>query len=405
MTSHQALSIGQEIRDLLSAQDLNFLYPGRKVLHQACIIGAVPNIVQAPQGLPVFVGSHEASKLVEQKATQGDCDWFRRLYAALNRYQKMELAILRYKAFMLTSDKELSWPAAVYTNPKGISIPEEIAANFTLVHQELVADKTLEEFFLKLEIVELTEKHVQDLLREKEIPKMSKSWLSFSDSERTEKLKLCKELWRKKKISTRDLGFLSLKTKGGKWLDPKRILFSREYGPTYDVEFLVDKGLLDTKLDFLTPEFASQTDKNEWFNFFKELGVGNILEETSSRTPIVQRVGIRLALIYEQTNGWTATELGESVKPGYDIESYLDSKVRHIEVKSNRDASPDIFVTPREFVRLQEDKETYFLYIVTDALKTPILHRVSGSKVLESDFSIGLPSSLWKGLTEDEFHY
>ena len=49
----------------------------------------------------------------------------------------------------------------------------------------------------------------------------------MSDDEKVEKLRICKELWKKKKISTRDLSFLTVKTKTEKWLDPKLVLFSR----------------------------------------------------------------------------------------------------------------------------------------------------------------------------------
>lgn len=402
--SHQALTIGQEIRSLLSSDDLTSLYPTKKVVHPACTIGDMPNVVKGAQNLPDFVESNEASKLMKQKAAQNDHEWFKRLYTALDSYEKTELARLRYVSFILTSEGKLSWPAAVYVNPSGINILPEIAGSFTLVDRNLSAEKSLEKLFAKLDIIELAEKHVQDILREKEIPQMSKSWLSFTDAEKLVKLKLCEELWKKKKISVRDLSFLSLKTKNGKWLDPKQILFSKEFNPPHDIESLVEKGLSDMKLEFLSPDFAREPNKSDWFNFFKELGVGNILEETSSRSPIVQRIGIKLALMYEEINGRTAIELGESVKPGYDIESKLGAKARHIEVKSNRDSSPDIFVTPKEFIRLQEDKEGYFIYVVTDALRTPVLHCISGSKVIESDFSISLPSSLWKGLAEDEFH-
>jgi hypothetical protein len=403
INSNHAFTIGQKVRNVLSNDDLISLYPTKKPVHEACTFGDLPNVVEAPQTVPDFVVSSEASKLMKQKAIQKDLDWFKKLYVALDSYDKTELARLRYASFILTSEYKLSHPAAVYVNPKEIEIPPEIASNFTIVHPNLVAEKSLESVFAKLEISEIAEKHVQDILREKEIPLMSKSWPSFSDLEKLEKLRICKELWKKKKISTRDLGFLSLKSKNGNWLDPKQILFSKEFTPTYDVESLVEKGLVDMKLEFLSPDFAGESDKNDWFNFFKELGVGNILEEPSSRSHIVQRIGIKLSLIYEQKNGRTPIELGESVKPGYDIESNLGTKIRHIEVKSNRDSSPDVFVTPKEFLRLQTDKECYFIYVVTDALKTPILHCISGYKVVEADFSISLPASLWKKLSEEEF--
>jgi len=86
------------------------------------------------------------------------------------------------------------------------------------------------------------------------------------------------------------------------------------------------------------------------------------------------------------------------------IESRLGEEVKHIGVKSDKDVAPDILVTPKEFIKLQEDKERYFVYVVTDALRTPVLHCIPGAQILDSDFSISLPASLWRGLAEDEFH-
>jgi hypothetical protein len=402
ITPHQALSIGREVREILSNEDLNLLYPGRKVVHRACKVGNIPNIGKGPQNLLEFVSSWQALTLMKQKAAQDDHRWFKVLYSSLNSYEGAQLSVLRYVSFMLTAQKNLSYPAGVYINPNKISIPPEVAGNFTLVHDSLASDKSLSEFFTKLEIIELTDKHVQDFVRVKEIPQISKSWSSFSDREKLEKLVLCEELWKKMKIQARDLSFLTLKTKSGKWLDPKQILFSKEYSPTQDIESLVEKGLYDKELDFLSAEFSARPDKSDWINFFKELGVGNFLEKNEKS--IVQRVGVKLALLYETKNGRTPTEVGESAKPGYDILSKSDEETRDIEVKASKEASPYIFITAKEFAKLKDDKENYFIYVVTDALRTPVLHSISGSKVTEAEFTISLAPALWKSLSADEFH-
>lgn len=70
-----------------------------------------------------------------------------------------------------------------------------------------------------------------------------------------------------------------------------------EYDSPQDIEPLIEKGILDIKLDFLIGEFAGKPDTHEWFNFFEELGVGNVLEEGRSRILIAQRIGVKVALM------------------------------------------------------------------------------------------------------------
>ena len=399
-----AVSINEITRAVLSAADLQAMYPGKKALHPSCTFADSLDVKKAPTSLKDFVISNEGQVIMKSKAKDKNLEWFKKLYSALGQIDKSELLTLAYTPFILTNGFEIVAPHSAFVNLKGVSVPGEIAGSFSLVHSALAGYQPSNELLTKLEVQELTEKHVQDVLSEKEIPAIGKKWESLTESEKVDRLRLLKGLWKSKKVFPKSLGFLTLKTKSGKWLSPRSILFSKEYTPIEDVEVLVEKGVLDVPLEFLTADYASKPDSNEWIQFCKELGVGYIIEDQNTRTPIVQRIGIRVTILYEKAQGRNPEELGESQKPGYDIKSQSGNESRHIEVKGNRDATPTVFVTPKEFVRLSLEKEQYFLYVVTDALRKPVLYSIRGDRIIGADFAISLSSTLWKELSEDEFH-
>jgi len=217
---------------------------------------------------------------------------------------------------------------------------------------------------------------------------------------------LCYDLWKKKYIDTKNLSFLKLKTKSGKWLQPKDIVFSKEYKPEHQIENIVEKGLFDLPIEFLSTEFIkNETDDeiNEWCRFFKELGVDEKIER--EKDSIVQRIGILTALKYEKIKKRKPRELGESEKRGYDIESESKDERRYIEVKGSSRSNPDIFITTNEFRTLQEKQDKYFIYVVRDVLRNPRLRITPGSKLLEiTDIKIIIPfNKWWESAEEEEF--
>jgi len=97
-------------------------------------------------------------------------------------------------------------------------------------------------------------------------------------------------------------------------------------------------------------------------------------------------------------------ELGESEKLGYDIESKSGSEERFIEVKGASDSSCDIFLTVNELRVLRHKRDKYFIYVVRDVLRTPILHSIQGDKLLKiEDTKIIIPFNKWKDVTDEEF--
>jgi len=154
----------------------------------------------------------------------------------------------------------------------------------------------------------------------------------------------------------------------------------------------------------VSAEFVEGKDDEEIrkrYKFFKELGVDKKVDR--EKESIVQRIGILAALQFEKSKGRTARELGESEKLGYDIESRSETEERYIEVKSSSRPDPDIFITTNEFRTLKEKREKYFVYVIKDALRNPILCVRRGDELLRIvDIKIIIPFSKWWNEAEGE---
>jgi len=168
--------------------------------------------------------------------------------------------------------------------------------------------------------------------------------------------------------------------------------------------------LLDLSLNFVSPEFVENNSDNEirkWRKFFEELGVDKVLETEKNggkKEKIVQRIAILTTLQYEKSKERKPKELGESEKRGYDIESKSENEERCIEVKGTSDSSYDIFLTVNEFRTLRDKQDKYFIYVVTDVLRNPILYVIQGDKLLKiEDIKIIIPFSKWKDIRDEEF--
>ena len=400
----EALTIEAGVRELLSKSDLEKLYQGKKILHEECQTAL--QVEEGPTSVLNFVKDYRAHELMKQKAEAAQVEWFKNLYKKLAEYGHAYLSKeLKYEAVILTNQKTLARPSEVYFKPKNLMIPAEIESDFKFVHLQLVDDPRVLEFIEKLGIENLTEEHVQNVLRKGEIRAIAGAWPSLSDSGRIEKIKLCKDLWQRRQIEIKDLGFLTLKTKSGKWLPPAEVVLSKEYKPGHIAEALVEKGLLDLPMEFLSPDLVSGADDREivkWREFLIELGVDERLNKEKQH--LAQRIGIKTALRFEQERQRKARELGESEKRGYDIVSYFPSGERHIEVKGSSEPSPRIPLTKKEFETLQSEQDEYFVYVVEAALTNPRLYVIKGSELLGAVFAfITIESRQWKPLKEEEF--
>lgn len=402
ISPREAVSIGSEIRDLLTEDDFQIIYPDKKILHPNC--QSEMQIKEIPSNVYTFITSSQGRNLISQKAESTDILWFKKLYEKLGSGYNLDG--LKYENIILTEKKDVTNSRDVYIKSENLSIPPEIESNFKIVHSNLAADTNILRFLKNLGVEELTKEHIENNILKTEIPLISKNWPFYSEDERINKTKLCKELWKKNQIETKDLNFLTLISKGGEWLKPADLVFSKEYKPEHKIEELTEKGLLKSEdlqrlnIKFLSTDYIAEDDKEikNWYDFFKELN----LEGNLDKEKVTQRIGINTALCFEREKGRTARELTRSEElGGYDIES--NSGERLIEVKGRADPSPQIWLTPTQHKKLQKEGERYFLYVIRDALRNPILSEIKGSKLLEVDYSISIDFYRWKNLSEEEF--
>jgi len=420
----EAISIDPHIRDLIMEKDLEALYPNKKVIHKEC--SSPWPIVSRVENGPSFNATSgfgpKMEDLLDLKARERNVDFFVGFYREyLLTYfnsSPSTLANLKSRYVMLTDEFELTNAQSLYINPHRLTIPREIKHNFKILHAVIAADTEILEFLKKLDIPELSQEHIHDMLKKQTVPEVSNKWDSLSYEDKIKHIKLYKDLC-DKGLDTRDLAFITLKTKKGEWLDPSKILFSKEYNPDHNIEALLDtflklieNGLLEIEkdslgmpLDFLSPDFIEgivEGEKKEWWQFFSKLGVDSRLnqEQREEKKGITQRIGILTALHFEKKQGRRARELGESEKPGYDIQS----EGRCIEVKGRSTADPDIFMTTKEFKTLRDKREQYFVYVVKDALKHPTLCVTRGDKLLDiTDIKTIIPYNQWNNSKDEIF--
>ncbi|KUK55972.1 MAG: Uncharacterized protein XD79_0358 [Atribacteria bacterium 34_128] len=442
--ANELIKVEKEVRELITDEDLQSLYPGKKIIHNDCKPSSYLKIETLPQDIYSFISSSKSDELIKRKAELKDTEWFLKLFSMfvdkythsyfVNYYPRYNVEHDNfwdrmhdfYKPIVLTEDNILAKIDECYTNPKRLKIPEPIKNKFKIVHPELVKDEKFKEFIKRLNeeryhyppperkvIRELTEDDIKKVLKEQETVELTpEKWEQLSDSEKIEKIKYLKNLWSTNLLSLKDYNFLTLKGKTGEWLKPDSLVFPKEYKPEHSIEILVEKGLLDIPLKFISPELIegdSDDEIRKWRKFFEELHVDEIVDSEekknkSEKNKIVQRIAILAALQYEKTKKREPKELGESEKLGYDIESKSENDVRYIEVKGTSESSYDIFLTVNEFKTLRDKQDKYFIYVVIDALRNPILYGTQGDRLLQiEDVKIIMPFSKWKDVIDEEF--
>jgi len=403
----EAVIVSSDIKELIPEDDLKALYPDKKVLAPNCKIpwDIERRIKKGPTYNASSGTDYEMQRLIEFKAEQKDIAFFKKFYYDLSKYAETTLrgSPLGHQNILITDTWELVDARTAYIIPHTISIPTEVKKNFKVIHPDLSADTTISQFLKTLSVKELTPEHIQNILKTREIPTIGKNWDALSDIGKIEKIKLCKDLWKDNQIDIRDLSFLTLKTKSEKWLKPEDIVFPKEYRPEHQIEILLEKRLFDLPIEFVSAEFIenkSDEEIKEWYKFLKELGVDKKVDR--KKDSIVQRIGILTALQFERGKGRTARELPRSEEiGGYDIES--EHGRRLIEVKGRSDPSPQIWLTHHQLKRLQMEREKYFIYIVRNALRNPVLSVIKGFNLLSIDYSISVDFYKWRNFSEEEF--
>lgn len=417
-----AVYMNQDLKKLLSTEDIKTLYPNKSIVHPN--FEAPWEITSSIEKEPSFNATSGLSdKMVEilalkakQKDTKFFIDFYRLYLLGYKDSSSGTLSKLGNYDIILTDAFELVDSDSVYIKPASLIIPEKLKDSFKIVHSSLTKEADILEFLKVLEISELTQDHIQDLLKKEKLPDISQNWASFSDEEKVQHIRFFKEQF-EKGLDAKDLSFLTFKTKTGQWLKPQEILFSKEYNPDHRLELLrdefiswisagtldVDANLLGMPTNFLSAEFiknCSDQEVRSWSIFFKQVGVDTKLkqEQSEGKKGLTQRIGVLMSLHYEKSNGRNAKELGESQKLGYDVQS----EGRAIEVKGSSDSNPNIFVTANE-LKAMKNYDNYFVYVVSDTMRHPILAVVSGENLLGiPDVQMIFQYNKWSSVKSDQ---
>ena len=420
----ETVTIDQQMRELLPEEDFQKLFPGKKAMHDCCCLpeelkNKIPHsAVFTPLGI-----SDKILELLQSKASSEEVSFFKLFYNLLCSSLRSDPAlILKVKAqpFLWAEDGSLTDSYSAYLKPGSQVIPAEIKGNFRLVHPQLCASPELYGFLQGLGISELSEESIQEIAKKKELTYLGQHWEILSENEKIAKIKLCFSLWQKEPAITAGFAFMTLPAKNGEWLEPAELFLPQAYTPAHSIELLLQQKVLDFPLPLLSAVFVENAEKasgqeiTNWRQFVCSLGVDKKLSERSFKKNIIQRIGIMVALKYEQTKERQAVEIPRSKEVfGYDIAieeeveniGFVQSSERYIEVKSSEKPYPDIFLTSRQFQTLQEKKEKYYVYVVTDVLRNPVLHVTRGDKLLAvTQIKTLIPfRKWWQYAKEEEF--
>ena len=85
----------------------------------------------------------------------------------------------------------------------------------------------------------------------------------------------------------------------------------------------------------------------------------------------IERIGMKIAMEYERSQGRIPEDVSKE-NLGFDIRSRGKDQVRYIEVKARADEGP-VALTPNEWFKAKRFKEQYWLYVVFNAAKNPVL--------------------------------
>jgi hypothetical protein len=395
-------------------EDFGVTFPGKKNIHSECTpyLGPYSTLTRL-RTLNRLIASSAMSNLLEAKKKRKDVEWFVSLY--FNLTEKCDLGFFRSterqynvehdsfwnnisynKAIILTNYFQLVTPSNSYVNPNKIKIPQELRDNLRIVHPKISSSEKFVKFRTYVNeirhyhnppesqiINEITKEQIgAAFMKETAINIDESKWKEATEERKFEILNELKRAYKVSFIDLENYQFLTIKTKDGTWKKPKSLILPNEYGPDHKIEVLKHKGLLDYPVSFVSQKFIEDINDDQeirrWCIFFKELGVDEQVEENKN-TLWVTRIGILSSIKYENENEREAGEVGESKKVGYDLES----EGRQIEVKASAGTNPSFILTPPEHRTMVENKDSYFLYVVTNVWVNPTLHEFKASDLLD----------------------
>ncbi|MEM7821827.1 MAG: helicase-related protein, partial [Candidatus Aenigmatarchaeota archaeon] len=89
----------------------------------------------------------------------------------------------------------------------------------------------------------------------------------------------------------------------------------------------------------------------------------------------IERIGMEIAINYEKSQGREPEDVSKE-NLGFDIRSRGKDEIRYIEVKARKDEG-ELALTPNELFKAKRFKEKYWLYVISKATTSPILHTIN----------------------------
>jgi len=89
----------------------------------------------------------------------------------------------------------------------------------------------------------------------------------------------------------------------------------------------------------------------------------------------IEKIGMQVAMEYERSQGRTPEDVSRQ-NLGFDIRSKGEKEIRYIEVKARKEEG-DIALTRNEMFKAKRFQQQYWLYVVGNAVKKPVLHIIN----------------------------
>ena len=377
---NQAILIKPTIRSLFDANDLEKLYPDKKVIHNDCAFPALTQVTTIEEDPKYFLQSEAGQQLLQFKSQGGDVNFFIKLYNLIVSFYNFSYFTSRHTRYNVEHDRfwdyfrDLSAPIILtedfslariqdsFTNPKGLKVPSSLKSKPSIVHPEVAESNEFSSFVKTLNeeryhyaipaskvLQPIGEADLRNRVLREELADLDETkWSQYTESERIDRVKGLKQLFVSKLLKPDELaGKVTLLSKTGKWLQPNDLLFAIDYQPKHSLETVIQKGLYDQSAEFLSAVYLDNREVQhlkEWKDFFSSLDVDRILsKEEDDLKPIVQRIAVLATLAYERNQTRTPIERTESQKKeGWDV----DSSNRKIEVKgTSRSSGYDLILT------------------------------------------------------------
>lgn len=385
---------GSDVSKLLSPSEVERLYgktPLARDMSAKRLPKSVPRLPQLATGRDAFLVSASGVRYLSRKADERDLLFFHTLYEQLSSQftskDSFETSDLRHAKLVLSRDWSLKTAKEVYFQPT--SLPIEYQGEFDFVHPSCAEHPDVTKFLKRIGVETLAE----EVLLKGLIPILKPNWGGLNDVDRRVWLRRFKKLVECEEIAEKDISFVTVPTKSGKWVSPAATLFPSELGSEYSIEKLVTDGLLpDPSLEFVASNLIESPDPIEpWKRFLRRLGVDKRVGEHATLTKWSQIVGVEMAKRYEIAQGrGVIAEVTESekgvLKSGYDL---LSSRTagddeRLIEAKGTK--GPGEFTLLRSSIHQilrGERRDRFFVYVTSSALTSPRLHVIRGSELTE----------------------